>query len=201
MSRAPSRRELYSEATRAALLDTATGMFAEHGYAATALDDIASATQVTRGAVYHHFANKQALFEAVLDVQEQAMVEHVLAEAARHQDPWDAALAALDVFLDRCCDPVYARLCWLEAPLALGWARWNELEIHHAYGMIENFVTVLVAAGLAAPAPTQVMAQLVFHLIGGAGRTIAAAPEESRAATRDACGTVMKLMMAGLRAA
>jgi len=60
--RTQSRRELYSEATRAALLDEATRLFATRGYAGTSLEDVAVASQVTRGAVYHHFDGKQALF-------------------------------------------------------------------------------------------------------------------------------------------
>src|SRR6266702_432282 len=64
MPQVRSRRELYSEATRAALLDEATRLFAERGYAGTSLEDVASASQVTRGAVYHHFEAKHALFEA-----------------------------------------------------------------------------------------------------------------------------------------
>ena len=86
MSRPKSRRELYSEATRAALLETATAMFAERGFARTSLDDIAVATQVTRGAVYHHFESKQALFEAVFDQLEQDMTAKVGA-AARDSQP------------------------------------------------------------------------------------------------------------------
>jgi AcrR family transcriptional regulator len=69
MTEVKSRREMYSEATRAALLDEATALFAERGYAGTSLEDVASASQVTRGAVYHHFASKQALFEAVLQLR------------------------------------------------------------------------------------------------------------------------------------
>src|SRR4051812_37834366 len=111
MSPVKSRREAYSEATKAALLEEATRLFAEHGYAATSLEQIASATRVTRGAVYHHFASKQALFEAVLEGQERRAIEEVAA-AATAADPWDAALLALDAFLDRCCDPTYGRLVW-----------------------------------------------------------------------------------------
>ena len=77
MQQVRSRRELYSEATRAALLDEATRLFATRGYAGTSLEDVAAASQVTRGAVYHHFDGKQALFEAVLDAQEtRAIARH-----------------------------------------------------------------------------------------------------------------------------
>src|ERR1700746_3335493 len=82
MPEVKSRRELHSEATRAALLDEATVLFAERGYAGPSLEDVASASQVTRGAVYHHFASKQALFEAVLELQEARAMEGIT-DAAR----------------------------------------------------------------------------------------------------------------------
>src|SRR5437773_5827824 len=108
-----SRREMYSEATRAALLDAATTLFAERGYAGTSLEDVATAARVTRGAVYHHFAGKQALFEAVLDQQERQADAQIVA-AAVADDPWQAATQALDAFLTKCCEPAYSRLVWVE---------------------------------------------------------------------------------------
>src|SRR5256885_6124988 len=112
MQQVRSRRELYSEATRAALLDEATRLFATRGYAGTSLEDVAVASQVTRGAVYHHFDGKQALFEAVLDGQETRAIARITA-AATAADPPEAARQALDAVLEQCCDPIYRRLGWL----------------------------------------------------------------------------------------
>jgi AcrR family transcriptional regulator len=198
MSRPKSRRELYSEATRAALLETATAMFAERGFARTSLDDIAVATQVTRGAVYHHFESKQAVFEAVYDALEQDMTARVAAAAAGQPDAWQAGMAALDTFLDLCCEDRYGRLCWLEGPLALGWARWMDYEKKYAYALIDGFLQAARDEGLlsAVPVPTS---ELVFHLLGGAGRVIAEAPEADRRAVRDGCAVTIRRMLNGLR--
>src|SRR2546429_8481058 len=153
MQQVRSRRELYSEATRAALLDEATRLFATRGYAGTSLEDVAAASQVTRGAVYHHFDGKQALFEAVLDAQETRAIARITA-AATDADPLSAARQALDAFLDQCCDPAYGRLVWLEGPTALGWHRWRECEQKYAYGPVERFITALGDARYPAdPAP------------------------------------------------
>ena len=200
MSRPKSRRELYSETTRAALLETATAMFAERGFARTSLDDIAVATQVTRGAVYHHFESKQAVFEAVFDALEQDMTARVSAAAAGQPDAWQAGMAALDAFLDLCCEDRYGRLCWLEGPLALGWSRWMDYEKKYAYAMIDGFLQAAREAGLLGPVPALTSSQLVFHLLGGAGRTIAEAPEADRAAVRDECAVIIRRMLNGLRA-
>jgi AcrR family transcriptional regulator len=200
MSRPKSRRELYSEATRAALLETATAMFAERGFARTSLDDIAVATQVTRGAVYHHFESKQAVFEAVFDALEQDMSARVTAAAAGQPDAWQAGMAALDAFLDLCCEDRYGRLCWLEGPLALGWARWMDYEKKYAYAMIDGFLQAAREEGLLGPVPATTSSQLVFHLLGGAGRTIAEAPGSERKAVRDGCAATIRRMLNGLRA-
>lgn len=200
MSRPKSRRELYSEATRAALLETATAMFAERGFARTSLDDIAAATQVTRGAVYHHFESKQAVFEAVFDALEQDMVARLAQVAQGQPDAWQAAMAALDAFLDLCCEDRYGRLCWLEGPLALGWARWMDYEKKYAYALIDGFLQAAKAEGLVVDVPEPMGSQLVFHLLGGAGRTIAEAPPAERTAVRDGCAVTIRRMLTGFRA-
>src|SRR3989440_7680494 len=94
MSSVKSRREQYSRATRVAILDAATRRFAELGYAGTALEDVAADIQATRGAVYHHFTSKKALFEAVLEQLETDVVERSSAAAKAAPDPWHAAFAA-----------------------------------------------------------------------------------------------------------
>jgi AcrR family transcriptional regulator len=200
MSRPKSRRELYSETTRAALLETATAMFAERGFARTSLDDIAVATQVTRGAVYHHFESKQAVFEAVFDALEQDMTARVSAAAAGQPDAWQAGMAALDAFLDLCCEDRYGRLCWLEGPIALGWARWMDYEKKYAYALIDGFIQAVRESGQLASTPATVTSQLAFHLLGGAGRTIAEAPQADRPAVRDGCAVTIRRMLNGLRA-
>src|SRR5689334_24966406 len=99
MSRTLSRREKYSLETKTALLAAATRRFAELGFAGTSLEDVAADIEATRGAVYHHFANKTALFEAVFEELETAAVERATAAAAAESDAWQAGFAALDEFL------------------------------------------------------------------------------------------------------
>ena len=184
MPQVKSRREMYSEATRAALLDEATAQFAAHGYAGTSLEDIASAIQVTRGAVYHHFASKQALFEAVLAGQESRAITRITA-AATTADTCEAATQALDAYLDQCCDPVYGRLVWLEGPAALGWHRWRECEEKYAYGLVEQFITALIDQGYLEDRAAGSLARFTFWMLGGAGHTLAGAAEADKPRLRE----------------
>jgi AcrR family transcriptional regulator len=185
MQSVKSRREQYSEATRAALLEEATALFAKRGYAGTSLEDVATASQVTRGAVYHHFASKQALFEAVLDAQELRATAEVVTAAAAAADPWDAAVLGLDAFLDQCCDPVYGQLVWVEGPAALGWHRWRECEQHHSYGIVERFVRSLIEVGYLEDRAADTQAKFAFWMLGGAGHALAEADPADRSRLRE----------------
>src|SRR6201996_4616456 len=168
MSHVRSRRELYSEATRAALLEEATRLFGTRGYAATSLGDVAAASQVTRGAVYHHFDGKQALFEAVLDGQETRAIARITA-AATAADPLEAARQGLHAVLHQCCAPIYGRLVWLEGPAALGWHRWRECEQKYAFGLVERFITALVDAGYLPDRAVGSLVRFSLWMLGGAG--------------------------------
>lgn len=201
MSTVKSRREQYSEATRAALLAAATRRFAEHGFAETSLENIAADIQATRGAIYHHFANKTALFEAVFEQLETEAMERSATAAARSADPWSAAFAALDVFLDRCCDPVYGKLVWREAPLALGWLRWQEAEEQYAYGLVEQLIKALMDGGEIEEQPLETTTRLVFGMLGTAGMALAEASDVDKPRLKAEYAAVMGRMATGLRPA
>jgi len=199
MQHVRSRRELYSEATRAALLEEATRLFGTRGYTATSLEDVAAASQVTRGAVYHHFDGKQALFEAVLDAQETRAIATITA-AAISDDPLTAAGQALDAFLDQCCDPVYGRLVWLEGPAALGWHRWRECEQKYAYGLVERFITALIESGYLPGRAAGSLVRFAFWMLGGAGLALAEAAEEDRPRQREEWRYLIAQTISGLQA-
>ena len=118
-----SRREEYAEATRQALLSAARDMFTTEGYQATNIEAIAQAARVTRGAFYYHFADKKALFDAVV-VALEAEAAHAVAMRARTiGQAWERLLVGIDAYLDVCLEPTYRRLVLQEAPAVLGIAR------------------------------------------------------------------------------
>jgi AcrR family transcriptional regulator len=200
MSTVKSRREQYSQATRAAILDAATRRFAELGFAGTALEDVAADIQATRGAVYHHFTSKKALFEAVLEQLETEVVERSAAAAAAASDPWQAAFAALDAFLDDCCDPVYGKVVWQEAPLALGWHRWRECEEKYAYGLIEQLVGTLMDTGFLERQPLEPSTRITFSMLSAAGLALAESSEVDKPRVKAEYATLIGRLMYGLRA-
>jgi AcrR family transcriptional regulator len=193
-----SRRDEYSEATRRALLDSAARLFAEKGFTATSLDEVAAEARVTKGAVYHHFANKQALFEAVADqAEEDACAAIMVAAAAEAPDTWRGVVAGLDSFLERCMDPVYRRLCFQEGPAVLGFANWWEHGEKHEIGLIRGMLAALRAEGLIEPDDLDTLTQLLFGSMIAAALSLARAedPKSESVRVRDA---ILRLV-AGLR--
>lgn len=200
MSDVKSRREQYSEATRAALLSAACRRFASSGFAGTALEDVAADVQATRGAVYHHFASKTALFQAVYDELETGMIAKLNAVMAAAATPGAAARAVLDAFLDHACDPVYGRIVWLEAPLALGWQHWRECERQYGYGLIEQIAKNLVDSGGFASLPLDPTIRVTFHAVGAAGMALAEAREQDKPRVKAEYAEVLSRLLGGMRA-
>src|SRR3954453_2723127 len=104
-----SRRQQYSASTKRALVEVATAQFSEHGYAGTSLDAIVAGARVTKGALYHHFVGKQALFEAVFERVEREASRAIHDAIKGERDPWEKARSGLRAFLMVVRDPTYRR--------------------------------------------------------------------------------------------
>ena len=104
-----------AEATRSLLIEVARETFTQHGYAATSIDDIIQQAGVARGALYHHFSGKEALFRAVYETVEGEVATRVMAAAAAQASPWDAVRAGLSTFLDACLEPSFRRVVVLDS--------------------------------------------------------------------------------------
>src|SRR4051812_44590403 len=141
------RRAEFSASTRRALVDVAQELFTEHGYAATSLDAIVAGADVTKGALYHHYSGKQALFEAVFEQVESAGAAAVREELHRHQDPWDKAIYGLRAFLDVVRRPSYSRIVVQDGPSVLGYERFREQEERSTFGNVVEIVRAVLAAG------------------------------------------------------
>jgi AcrR family transcriptional regulator len=193
-----SRRGEYTEATRRALLDAAADLFTERGFAKTSLDDIAAVARVTKGAIYHHFASKPGLLEALFD--ELELSENGAARAAfdAEGDPTVGALAALDQFLLACSEPVYGTLVFREAPLALGWDAWRLCEEKYSYALLSDMLDALAAAGRLPAHRGEALTSIAFGMLGAAGQLLARTPAEDRERVRAECRAPFVALLAGL---
>jgi len=115
-------------------------MFTEGGYAATSLDSIVAGARVTKGALYHHFGGKQALFEAVFEGIEDRAARAIRRAMKAERDPWDKATAGLRGFLGVVQTPEYRRIVMQEGPSVLGYARFREQEERSTFSIVGEIV-------------------------------------------------------------
>ena len=119
-----SRKVEQGEATRGALVDAAVALFTEKGYADTSTSEIVRRADVTRGALYHHFADKEELFRAAHEAVEKEIFARVRVAAEKAGGGKVERLkAGLGVFLDACLEPAVRRVVLIEGPPVLGWER------------------------------------------------------------------------------
>jgi AcrR family transcriptional regulator len=144
----PRRSRAESEATAAEVSATARALFAERGYAAVGLEEVASSAGVTRGAVYHHYGSKQALFRVVLATVQAEIGEAVAVAADARPDPWEAFTSGCRAFLTAALDERRRRIVLVDAPAVLGWDAWRALDEEHAARHLRDAVADLLARGL-----------------------------------------------------
>lgn len=185
-----------SSSTRAALLAAARPLFAEQGYAAVGTEAIVRAAGVTRGALYHQFADKTELFVAVFEQVEREVVERIGAQLAGLADPGRVLEAGVEAWLDACEDPAVQRIVLIDAPAVLGWDRWRTLGQAYGGGLVEAAIAAAIEAGQIRPQPVRPLAHVLIGALDEAALYVARA--EDRASARAEMSAVLGGIVAGL---
>lgn len=161
-------------------MDSAVDLFTERGYAGTSLDEVARRARVTKGALYHHFTGKQALFEAVFTQVEGRVVGRLEEIMHGPLPPWERALSGLREFVSSCLDPSYQRIVIHEAPVVMGWDRYRDAEDKASFGLIRSGLEDLIEAGELESVPVEITARLLFGALSAAATEIAGSPEPAK---------------------
>lgn len=191
-------QEERSAATREALIAAARKLWGLRGYAAVGTPEIASAAGVTRGAMYHQFADKAALFREVVEVVEQdvmARMAVVVAESGA-ATPTAAVRGAVDAWLEVSADPEVRQLILLDAPSVLGWAGFRDVAQRYSLGMTEQMLTEAIRAGELAEQPVRPLAHVLIGALDEAAMVIATADDPDR--TRDETREVLHRLIDGM---
>jgi AcrR family transcriptional regulator len=181
--------------TRAALVGAGRELFGTKGFAATSVDDIARAARVTTGALYHHFPNKAAVFEAVFEQVHADMMAATAEAADATGDPVAQMAAGFGVFLDQCLLPEVQRIMITDAPAVLGLARFVELDERYALDAAVAVMEAANASGTLTIEDPPTLARLLFGALTRAGLLIASSDDP--VATRDAVAATFLAMMRG----
>ncbi|WP_409428890.1 helix-turn-helix domain-containing protein [Mycobacterium sp. SMC-11] len=166
-------------------MSAARRLWGARGYAAVGTPEIAEAAGVTRGAMYHQFPDKAALFLAVVEsVEADVMVrlgEAVAASAAT--TPAAALRAAAENWLVVAEDPEVRQLVLLDAPNVLGWDGFRDVAQRYSLGMTEQLLGEAMQAGQLPHQPVRALAHVLIGALDEAAMLIATAddPEQTRA--------------------
>ena len=196
----PRKQAERSAATRASLIDAATLLFGERGYSGVGTSELARQAGVTRGALYHQFADKRELFAAVFESVEQDLIERI-AERIAASDP-DDPLAALaegaEVLIDAALEPRFRQIAALDAPGVLGWEQWRQISERYGLGLIVAGITAAIEQGSVEEQPVAPVAHLLLGALNEGAMFVATADDPGRA--RQETLTALRAMLESLRA-
>lgn len=170
-------------ATRAALVGAGRRLFAEHGFAGVGTEAIVAEAAVSRGALYHHFADKTALFAGVLEAVEADVTDQIATAALTGDDLTFAAvmMRAIDAWLDACEAPDVQRILLTDGPSVLGWARWRELLQPYALSLVETTLAQGIADGAVIDLPSRPLAHALIAVAEEAAMYVATSVDPASA--------------------
>jgi AcrR family transcriptional regulator len=192
---AVNKRVEQGQTTRAALIDVATELFATRGYEATVIPAVLQAAGVSRGALYHHFESKEALFEAVLKSVEARVMARVTRSAGVTSDALEALRRGCAAYLAMCRDPMVRQISLIDAPAVIGWQRWREIDEQHAFGLVKAAIAAISANGRVRPELVDVVAHIVLAALLEVALLVARA-DEGRLAIRRGQQAIDELLTA-----
>jgi len=172
--------------------------FTEQGYAATSIEDIVQRAGVAKGALYHHFSGKEALFGAVYEAVLGDVVSAVMAAAGAAGDPWGAVRAGLAAFLDACLEPSFRRVVILESVSVLQQELTEGGIGDRELPMLRTVLTPLTTSGALPGVAVDSLAHVALGGLYGAALYIARSPDPT--AARAEVDVVLDTLVAGLRA-
>jgi AcrR family transcriptional regulator len=192
-----SKRAAQGRATREQLIEVATRLFAERGYEDTSIEAVLGAAGVSRGALYHHFAGKDALFEAVVESVENRITTEMTAAISGEQDPIEVLRAGALAWIDLAGDPVIQRVILTDAPSVLGWERWRNMDDQRAFGTTRALLQAVSDTGRLAPGLVDGFAHMILGALDEMALVIARAenPDAAMANGRVAVEELLRRLL------
>jgi AcrR family transcriptional regulator len=171
-----------SEATRAKLVKVARRLFAKHGYSAVGTEEVVKKAGVTRGALYHQFADKKDLFRAVFEQVEAEVSVGITTQAeADAAEPVEALRIGARLWLDASLDPEVRRIVLLDAPSVLGWDEWREIVARYGLGLLAAGLGHAMEEGAIERQPVMALAHVITGALDAAALYVAEADDPQAA--------------------
>jgi AcrR family transcriptional regulator len=177
----PNRNVARGEATRGQLVAIATRMFAERGYEDTSIEAVLREAGVSRGSLYHHFASKEVLFEAVAEEVETSVGAQTVAAASGSAGPVEALRAGFLAWIRLAGDPVVRRILLIDGPSVLGWERWRAMEERHALGLIRAVLQLIADEGKLRPESVATLGNILLASVNEVALLVARSDDREAA--------------------
>ena len=168
-------------ATTEAILTAARRLFGSRGFAATTMDEIAEAARIAKGAVYHHFKTKEAVFEAVFDQVSRDLVVEIDSAARAEKDVLAAMVAGTQHYFAATAKGATGQIILRDGPAVLGWERWREIDAQHFGGKMPRALSAAMEGGLIAKQPVEPLARLLLGAVTEAAVACAGRADIARA--------------------
>lgn len=182
--------------TRDALISAARALFTENGYFNTGTNQVAAKAGVTSGALYHHFSEKQKLFEAVFEAVERDLMKPMNSEPSSLQS-WAEFKKSLMNFLTAAATRrEIQQIMLIDGPVVLGWSRWRELEAEYGLGSITKALEAAMKKGEIRKGPVDPLAHLILACIDEAALLIANSKDPE--ITREEASLSLETLLKGL---
>lgn len=173
-----------SRRTREALVRAGRELFAERGFGATATEEIVARAGVTRGALYHQFDDKRALFLAVFEAVERDLVARLARVVAGESDAVRMLEVGCAAFLEACADPEVRRIALIDAPSVVGWQTWREVDARYGLGLLRGALERAAGQGVLDTERIDELSHLLLGALGEAALVVAHAADDPQVRER-----------------
>jgi AcrR family transcriptional regulator len=183
-------------ATRQRILAVATRLFTDPGYDATPIEAILGESEVSRGALYHHFASKEQVFEAVFEAIEQDIASQSIEASLSYADPVERLRAGCRFFLRTPLTDSFRQIALIDAPSVLGWQKWREIENRYGLGLLKGALSAAIQSRGRKPEAIEELAHMLLAAMIEGALLVASAEDKDQA--RQSAVTAVETLIDGI---
>jgi AcrR family transcriptional regulator len=194
-------RAAKGQATRRRIVAAAAKLFAKSGYDSVSIELVLERSRVSRGALYHHFDGKAALFEAVLEAMEEKIAIDIREASRGIADPVEAMRNGCDAWIEMSRSPVIRQIVLIDAPAVLGWEKWRAIDARFGFGLLQASLKNAAAIGRIDAGKVQVVAHVLLAALMEVVLVIARAddPDKETRLAKFVIGELIDKLVGGRR--
>jgi AcrR family transcriptional regulator len=191
------KRLQQGQQTRESLLRAARELFGANGFSATSTEEIVTLAGVTKGALYHHFSDKETLFREDFEQVQREVSDAAVTEFLQ-PDPWHALIAGCRQWVDAHSEPAVRQIVMIDARVVLGWDVARSIETRFSTVALRGALRKAMQRGILT---RQALRPLSLMLTGALTEAcLWVAQAENPSAAREDVGDLITALLTGFRA-